>query len=134
VQTCKAHKIDLTQEYPCPCRCRGKLSPIALTEAFGCLRCQQIFVLSEDAQVLEKLVTHYPYKQAWCWRGDQWQRANNGWQESFLPLAFGIIGFLLFVWLPLAQSPLGNHMFFFVSVALLLIIVPALMVWLAYRR
>lgn len=134
MQSHKPQKIDLTQDYPCPCRCRGRLTPIALTEAFGCMRCQQIFVLTDDGQVLEKLVTHYPYKQAWRWTGSQWYRARDGWREGFLPVAFGIIGFLLFVWLPLAQSPLGRNVLLFATVALLLIMIPALMVWLAYRH
>ncbi len=133
MQSHKAHKIDLSQDYPCPCRCRGRLSPIALTEAFGCVRCQQIFVLSEGGHVLEKLVTHYPYKQAWRWTGTQWYRAHSGWRTSFLPAALITIGILLCVWLPLVRS-MGGQALVWVAVALLLAVLPAFLMWLAYRR
>ncbi|NJO95933.1 MAG: hypothetical protein HC764_07790 [Pleurocapsa sp. CRU_1_2] len=51
----KIHTIDLTCEYPCPCRRNGKLQPIILTEALGCDRCQQLFVVKKDGQTIEQL-------------------------------------------------------------------------------
>ncbi len=59
----KTQKIDLNTEYPCPCRRKGCLLPITLTEAFGCDRCQQIFVVEESGYVIEQLSTNYPYKK-----------------------------------------------------------------------
>ena len=55
MQPQKAQKIELTTEYPCPCRRRGRLLPITLTEAFGCNRCQQIFVVEDSGYALEQL-------------------------------------------------------------------------------
>ncbi len=87
----KAQKIDLNGDYPCPCRRKGQLVPIALTEAFGCDRCQQIFVVDESGYCLEQLATHYPYKQAWHWTGHQWNRASPGLKAHYLPMALGML-------------------------------------------
>lgn len=135
MQSQKPHKIDLNTEYPCPCRRRGRIVPIMLTEAFGCNRCQQIFVVEENGYLLEQLSTTYPYKQAWRWMGDHWSKAYAGMKDSYLPLAMGIVFALLIVWLPLAlQSPLSSNIIPWVLVAIILALLPALMVWLAYRR
>ncbi|MGB8685725.1 MAG: hypothetical protein WCD53_00075 [Microcoleus sp.] len=130
----KAPKIDLNGDYPCPCRRRGRLVPIVLTEAFGCNRCQQIFVLDESGQVIEQLSTNYPYKQAWRWTGQQWNRANRGWRADYLPLTLGMILVPLMIWLPLALLSPGPNIILWAMLALLLAMLPALMVWLAYRR
>jgi hypothetical protein len=135
VQYQKAKKIDVHSEYPCPCRRRGKLVPITLTEAFGCDRCQQIFVVEDGGYAIEQVATHYPYKQAWRWTGHQWMRVYSGLRDSYLPIALGIIMVLLLIWLPLAlQSPIGSNILPWAIVAVLLAVLPALMVWLAYRR
>lgn len=131
----KAQKIDLNAEYPCPCRRRGRLLPIVLTEAFGCDRCQQIFVLEDNGQAIEQLSSTYPYKRAWRWTGHRWSTANSGFGESHLPITLAIISVGLIVWLPLAlRSPSGVSIIFWAIIAVLLAIIPALMVWLAYRR
>lgn len=135
MQSQKPHKIDLNTEYPCPCRRRGRIVPIVLTEAFGCNRCQQIFVVEDNGYALEQLSTTYPYKQAWRWTGHQWAKAHAGMRDSYLPLALGIVALLLVVWLPLAlRSPLSSNIIPWALVALILAVLPALMVWLAYRR
>ncbi len=106
-----------------------------LTEAFGCNRCQQIFVVEENGYVIEQLSTSYPYKQAWRWTGQQWHRARSGLQEGYIPLVVGIILVLLVVWLPLAlHAPRGPNILLLTLVAVLLAVLPALIVWLAYRR
>lgn len=135
MQTQKTQKIDLTSDYPCPCRRRGRLTPITLTEAFGCSRCQQIFVVEEGGYVIEQLSTSYPYKRSWRWNGHQWSQAHSSFGESYLPLSLGVIFVLLSIWLPLAlHSPLGSNILLWAIVLLLLAILPALIVWLAYRR
>jgi len=73
----KPQKIDLNSEYPCPCRRRGRLVPIALTEALGCNRCQQIFVVGENGYAIEDVSAAYPYKQTLHWTGHQWSRVNH---------------------------------------------------------
>jgi hypothetical protein len=74
----KSLKIDLTKDYPCPCRRRGRLLPIILTEAFGCDRCQKIFVVDEKSQIIEQLSSNYPGKHAWRWTGYRWITAHYG--------------------------------------------------------
>ena len=135
MQPQKPEKIDFNHEYPCPCRRRGQLIPITLTEAFGCSRCQQIFVVEENARVLEQLSTTYPYKRAWRWTGNGWKVIHPRWGESYLPVALGIIFVLVIIWLPLAlRLASGSGIIAWALVALLLAILPALMVWLTYRR
>jgi len=131
----KGWKIDLDSEYPCPCRREGCLKPIMLTEAFGCDRCQQIFVTKNHNQELEQLSGAYPYKRAWFWNGQRWIAIHSRWGEIYLPLTLGIIVVLLLVWLPLTlQSSFEVTILFWALLALLLALLPAFMVWLAYWR
>jgi hypothetical protein len=135
VQPQKPDKIDLNTEYACPCRRKGQLVPITLTEAFGCDRCQQIFVVEEDGYVLEQLSTTYPYKRAWRWKGNSWQIVQPRLGESYLPIALSIIFVLVIIWLPLAlRLATSSSILAWAMVAVLLAILPALMVWLTYRR
>ncbi|MGA7937821.1 MAG: hypothetical protein WCA35_30005 [Kovacikia sp.] len=134
MQPQKAQKIDLTQEYPCPCRRRGRLTQIALTEAFGCNRCQQIFVVEESGYVLEQLSSSPPYKRTWRWMGHQWSIANSG-GESYLPIALGAVLLTLGIGLILTfRSSTTPGIMLWAIVLLLLTLLPALMVLLAYRR
>jgi len=135
VQPQKNQKIDLNVDYPCPCRRRGRLIPITLTEAFGCDRCQQLFVVEENGYVLEQLSTNYPYKRAWRWIGNRWSVSQPRFGQSYLPVALLIIFGLLIFWLPLAlRSPSHANILLWALVAVLLAVLPALMVWLTYRR
>lgn len=115
----KVHPINLHTEYPCPYCRRGCLRPITLTEAFGCDRCQQIFVIAENALTIEQLSTSYPYKRSWYWTGKKWQtKGSSGWEE----LNF-VAGNLSFGW-----------RLFLALLGLAVVILIVLMVWLAYRR
>ena len=135
MQSQKAKQINFNVDYPCPCRRRGRLIPITLTEAFGCSSCQQLFVVEDNGYVLEQLSTSYPYKQAWRWMGNRWSVAQPRFAQSYLPVAFGIILVLMIVWLPLAlRSPNNANVLVWAMVAVLLTVLPALMVWLTYRR
>ncbi|WP_422661865.1 hypothetical protein [Pannus brasiliensis] len=128
-------KIDQNQEYPCPCRRKGKLQPIILTEAFGCDRCQQIFVVQENGQTIEQLSSHYPYKRTWRWTGFRWVNGNQRLEEGVLPVILGILLLLSIVWLPLIlKSPPNVGVIFGAILVMLLVILPALILWLAYRR
>lgn len=132
----KHEKIDLNTEYPCPCRRKGQLVPITLTEAFGCDRCQQIFVVEDNGHVLEQLSTTYPYKRTWHWIGNNWRIVPTRLGESYLPVALGVIFVLVIIWLPLALrlANNGSSIIAWAIVAVLLATLPALMVWLTYRR
>jgi len=92
-------------------------------------------VVNQNSQVLEQLSTHYPYKRAWRWNGQRWNLVNPGLQENYLPVALGIALVLLSIWLPLAlNSPKNSNLMLWAIVALLLAVLPALIVLLAYRR
>ncbi|PSN17912.1 hypothetical protein C7271_15280 [filamentous cyanobacterium CCP5] len=132
----KSQKIDLNADYPCPCRRRGKIVPITLTEAFGCDRCQQIFVVADDGYIIEQLSTHYPYKRTWRWTGQQWRLDRSMLTTSYLPL-FTVVLFTLVVFVLLLatfQAPTSAEM----AIRLLAIITVSLllvfMFWLASRR
>jgi hypothetical protein len=135
VQSQKPEKLDFNSEYPCPCRRRGRLVPITLTEAFGCDRCQQIFVVQDNGYTLEQLSTSYPYKKAWRWTGNSWNVVHPRLGENYLPIALVVIFVLVVIWLPLALSlASGNNILAWAMLAVLLAILPAMMVWLTYRR
>lgn len=94
-----------------------------------------MFVIQEEGYVLEQLPTHYPYKRYWRWNGHRWQMIHADFRDSYLPVAILVILMLLVIWLPLAlRLPLGANIIPWVILAVLLAILPALMVWLAYRR
>lgn len=81
----KVQKIDLSSEYPCPCRRKGNLKPIVLTEALGCDRCQQIFVVKKDGQVIEQLSSLYQ-KKSWRWTGNRWKNVYARWTQSYFSM------------------------------------------------
>jgi hypothetical protein len=70
----KPQSIDPQKDYPCPC-CRGQISPLVLTEAFGCDRCQKIFVLRDNNLILEQISNPYPH--SWQWDGQTWQSTKS---------------------------------------------------------
>lgn len=135
VQTHKSQKIDLNEEYPCPCRRRGTLAPIALTEAFGCDRCQQIFVVQETGHTIEQLSTNYPYKRIWRWTGLQWLVVNPSLNKGYIPLTLLLIFALVFLLLVTTlKSPLISSVAFRVIAAFALSLMLVFMLWLACRR
>lgn len=132
VQPQKAQKIDLNLDYPCPCHRRGRLTPITLTEAFGCNRCQRFFVLQENGYVIEELPTNYSYKRAWRWTGHQWSAASSSLSRGYLPLTLVGLGIVI-VLLVATQSPLNSSPAFWI-IAFLAMILLIFVFWLACRR
>ncbi|URR36608.1 hypothetical protein NBE99_05595 [Thermosynechococcus sp. HN-54] len=134
----KPHKLDLDASYPCPCRRQGELMPIALTEAFGCRRCQQIFVVRPDGYSIEQLATTYPYKRAWYWTGLQWSQLQRGFSDGYWYFAIGLSFFLLMpilLWLPLLlQLSLKPEGLLWIIASLLIALTPAFLVWIALSR
>ena len=131
----KIHKIDLSSEYPCPCRRKGNLKPIVLTEALGCDRCQQIFVVKKDGQVIEQLSSIYQ-KKSWQWTGSRWKNAYDRWRGSYLSTiailavalaGLGIVTLLLLRWL-------GGESIISGAVLLAIIILLVLTLFVVYRH
>jgi len=112
------------------------LVPIALTEAFGCQRCQQIFVVKPDEYTtIEQLSTSYPYRRTWYWDGHQWQTAHRGWGEGYWFFTLGLSLLVLMplvIWLSLADPDID--MILWAIATLLIAVVPALVAWLALYR
>lgn len=135
MQPQKSEKIDLNIEYACPCRRRGKLIPIVLTEAFGCNHCQKIFVVEDNGYILSELSTNYPYKRTWRWKGNNWHIIHSQLTNTYLPISLSIILLLIIISASLALRLVsGFGMIAWVIVSMLLVILLTLMVWLIYRR
>ena len=133
----KIHKIDLSNDYPCPCRRRGRLKPIILTEALGCDRCQQIFVVKENGKIIEQLSSIY-HKKAWRWTGYRWANVYPGWAQSYLSallLVMMILPIVAIILLPLMlRLSSAQSIIVWAIVLSLLTILLALMFWLASRH
>ena len=130
----KPIKLDSNHDYPCPCRRKGRLLPITLTEAFGCDRCQQIFAIDEKRQEIELLSSAYPYKRIWRWTGHRWRALQQGNNASF-PTFLALILMILIGWLFLALHSLPSlSMILGIMVGTTLIFFFAYTLWLAYRR
>ena len=133
----RTQKISLKNDYPCPCRRRGRLKPIILTEAFGCDRCQQIFVVKEDGQMIEQLSSIY-HKQLWRWTGNRWANVYPGVQGKSLSFLFIIIVLLPLITaiaLPIVLYQLSSENIIFWGIACSLLIATLIIVlWAAYRH
>lgn len=133
----KIQKIDLTSEYPCPCRRKGNLKPIVLTEALGCDRCQQIFVVKKDGQVIEQLSSIYQ-KKSWQWTGNRWKNAYTRWTQSYLStmfvLVFGLAIFAVVILPVMLRWLMARSIISWVVIFLILIILLLLTLYLVYRH
>ncbi|MBE9076130.1 hypothetical protein IQ241_02275 [Romeria aff. gracilis LEGE 07310] len=131
----KSQKLDLNEAYPCPCRRRGRIVPIALTEAFGCDRCQQIFVVRDQNYVIEQLASHYSYKRAWRWNGHQWLLDRDVRRSYMLVLIVTVLllAFCLIL-LATAKSPVNASATFRLLVAFLFLMGVVILLWSASRR
>ncbi|MEO0867284.1 MAG: hypothetical protein AAFY17_02325 [Cyanobacteria bacterium J06642_11] len=100
-------KVDLHEVYPCPvCRHRSTIQGITLTDAFGCDRCQQIYVICEDGFGIEQLSGAHPYRRVWRWTGKQWKQYSklpaSGWLVllAIAAIVFSILGLWLLLPVP----------------------------------
>lgn len=124
----KPQKIDLDQIYPCPCpRKRGKLRPIALTEAFGCDRCALLFELENDGYSLSQLGGIDTQRHAWQWVG-KWQAIQELRQYPWLETALMYTASLLFFVLIILWT-LNLKSTFSLPLAILLFILLGLLIW-----
>ncbi|WP_373539622.1 hypothetical protein [Chamaesiphon sp.] len=135
-------KINLNQEYPCPCHLHGKLQEIVLTEAFGCNRCHRLFVLQEDGLAIEELAATYPYKRRYYWDGNRFRVLRSlpkstvwaylgspaRWQWLQCLSAIGIlwIGYQLYCRITLT-NPISNLV---LSMAIAIVVITVITFWL----
>lgn len=130
----KTVKIDLNSEYPCPCRRKGRLLPIILTEAMGCDRCQQIFVVTDEEECIEQLTPSYPYKKKWRWNGKRWILTQKPWQESYFYLTLSCFLASIIISTPLLITLNGGIKLISGIILGLILILLCISLWLAYRR
>lgn len=130
----KIVKIDLNCEYPCPCRRKGRLLPIILTEAMGCDRCQQIFVVTDEEECIEQLTPSYPYKKKWRWNGKAWMLTQKLWQESYFYLTLSCFLASILISTPLLITLSGGVKLISGIILGLILILLCISLWLAYRR
>ncbi|MGF1486845.1 MAG: hypothetical protein ACFBSE_07005 [Prochloraceae cyanobacterium] len=133
MRTKKVKKIDLNTSYPCPCCKKGSISAIALTEAFGCDRCQQIFVIEANERIIKQLANSYAIEGSWQWTGKQWKSTNQtNWKQTYLSVAICTIFIPAMVFLILGTNIPTNA----AKILLLALFLAAfsIVVWLAYRN
>ncbi len=131
VQIQRPNKISFNNSYPCPCRRQGRLVPITLTEAFGCDRCQQIFVVHESGETIEQLSAVYPQKKVWRWTGQQWSVARSTLGQEFLPLTLmACLGLVIVFLIATLNAEVGLR----VGIVAVLFAMLAFVLWFAYRR
>ena len=124
----KPQKIDLEQIYPCPCpRKRGKLKPIALTDAFGCDHCSLLFELEKDGYNLLQLGGMDSQRHRWQWIG-KWQaireyKAYPLLETGLIYLASLLFFALIILWALNLKSAFG------IPFAILLFTLLILIIW-----
>jgi hypothetical protein len=124
----KPQKIDLEQIYPCPCpRKRGKLKPIALTDAFGCDRCSLLFELENDGYSLLQVGGIDSQRHTWQWIG-KWRATREYQQYPLLETVLMYMTSLLFLslvimWMLDPKSP------FIMPLVILLFTLLSLLIW-----
>lgn len=103
----KRQKIDLSTDYPCPCRRKARLLPIALTEALGCDRCPNVFVLTSDGEQVEQVAGLLLSRRLWWWTGQQWVLAQSHRQQwnGWLLAIVGMILVAVVVYLAILHLP-----------------------------
>ncbi len=135
MQPQKAQTIDLQMTYPCPCGRQGRLSPIALTEAFGCDYCQQIFVAEQAGLRLAQLASHAPESPTWFWTGQQWCLDRKLFNRRYVVLGVTLLAFsLLLMLLAWNYSPGGARLLLRLLAVMVLISSALLGAWLASRH
>lgn len=113
----KSEPIYLSYQgsYSCPLCRRGKITALALMDAFGCNFCRHIFTVNLEKQILRMADSSLPI--SWQWNGRGWKRADGVAQElgwgiwiaaiAFIILPTAIIGMSAYLFPPLPGSPLS---------------------------
>ena len=70
-------KIETSSDYPCPCRKDARLIPIALTEALGCNKCSNVYVVVNDGMSIEQVSGMPGVKRVLGWNGKSWQPVHR---------------------------------------------------------
>ncbi|MEC4983705.1 MAG: hypothetical protein SAJ37_12200 [Oscillatoria sp. PMC 1068.18] len=100
--------------YSCPVCRHGKISGMAMMDAFACNFCNNIFTANLEEQILKKADSQPPLM--WHWNGKNWSGAhrpdvNLGWDYVVVAIAFilfptATIGISAYLFPPLPGDPL----------------------------
>ncbi len=135
MRSLKKEKIELNREYPCPCKRKGLLIPIVLTDALGCDRCQEIFVVTENGYSIEQLSSTHSYKRRWSWAGKKWLDAYRSYNNLYSLLNVLVFLGLLIIWIPLiSRLTINAKIVFGLAITTIFTILLALFFWRRYRR
>jgi hypothetical protein len=128
--------IGLERDYPCPCRCEGRLAPIPLTEALGCFKCQRIFVVGQEGLVISDVVASQAAGQQWRWTGREWYRANGPGAFGLVATVLLLVGVMLGMGVLYLQRPHPSGVLFLRLLlgAAIMMLLPAIMTVLSLRR
>jgi hypothetical protein len=72
---------------------------MVLTEAFGCDRCQKIFVLRDNNLTIEQISNPYPH--SWQWDGQTWNSTKSLPQGSwsfYIAIGFSLLALASGAW------------------------------------
>lgn len=128
--------IGLERDYPCPCRCEGRLSPIPLTEALGCFKCQRIFVVGHDGLVISDVVASRAAGQQWRWTGREWYRASGPGAFGLITMVLLLVGVMLGLGVFYVHRPHPGGVLFLrlLAGAAAMMLLPAIMTLLSLQR
>ena len=124
-------RLDPDKTYPCPVCRRGELTPITLTEAWGCDVCQEIFE-QKAPDAIKKLTSPYPRQAIWQWSGKNWERQRPKVKAERMRRVLGAIALITLTWLALAILELINIPAKLGAVILILLVL--VVVWMGLRR
>jgi len=109
------YSLNYNYDYFCPICRRGRISNLALMEAFACDCCQHIFTVDLERQILTSVDTQLP--MTWQWNQKTWTRVNPegvniGWAYLGLGILWvllptAIVGFASYLFPPLPGSNLA---------------------------
>ncbi len=100
-----SHPLSYYNAYTCPVCRHGKISALALMEAFACNFCRHIFTANLEQQVITMADGQFPL--TWYWTGHNWQGMAT---KNSLGWGYGL-GAIAFVVLPTAIMGLGAYLF-----------------------
>ncbi len=93
-------KIELSSDYPCPCRRDARLIPIALTEALGCDKCSNVYVIINDGMNIEQVSGMPGVKRVLGWNGKGWQPTHRKYSsKQWITLMSVIILSSVLIWM-----------------------------------
>jgi hypothetical protein len=131
------HGVDPQGDYPCPCRHRGRLKPIALMETLGCELCPQMFNLqtTEKGLVIESALTGHGNRRQWRWNGRRWLLVPMPLGRSHWPVLLCVGSLLCTIGVPLIlRAPWGATAGIWIAIALAIAAVPVAVLWLTDRH